>query len=91
MGGERERECITFSELKCKDVINVCNGACLGRVCDIELELCDCEWCLSAIILPGPARLFGIIRSEEELVISCRCIVKIGEDTILVEIPLHKE
>jgi len=86
MGGEG-RECITFSELKSKDVINVCNGACLGRVCDIELEECNCEYRLSAIILPGPARLFGLIRSDEELVISCQCINKIGDDVILVDLP----
>lgn len=86
VGGDK-RECITFSELRCKDVINVCNGACLGRVCDIELERCECEYHLSAIILPGPARLWGIIRSEEELVISCRCITKIGDDVILVDLP----
>ncbi|HWR23267.1 MAG TPA: YlmC/YmxH family sporulation protein [Feifaniaceae bacterium] len=80
--------CLSFTDLKCKDVINVCDGARLGRICDIELEVFDCsDVRLTAIVLPGPARFFGIIRSDEELVISCRCIKKIGDDVILVDLP----
>jgi sporulation protein YlmC with PRC-barrel domain len=45
---------------------------------------------MTAIILPGPCRFFGIIRSDDELVISCRCIVKIGDDVILVDLPPPK-
>ncbi len=86
MGGEHEH-CITFTELKCKDVINICDGARLGRVCDIEMDLCDCQGHVTAIIIPGPCKLFGILRSDEELVISYHCITKIGDDVILVDIP----
>ncbi len=84
-----DKEIITsFTDLKCKDVINICDGARLGRICDIELEICDCnDVRMVAIVLPGPCKFFGIIRSEEELVISCRCIKKIGDDVILVELP----
>ena len=87
VGHDKDRF-VSFSDLKCKDVINVCDGARLGRICDIELEICDCNDArMTAIILPGPCRFFGIIRSDEELVISCRCITKIGDDVILVDLP----
>ena len=90
MGHDKE-DCVSFTDLKCKEVINICDGAKLGHICDIELEICDCnDLRLTAIVLPGPCRFFGIIRSEEELVISCRCITKIGEDVILVDLPLKE-
>ena len=76
----------TFDDLRKKDVINVCDGACLGRICDIEIDVNDCEGRITAIVVPGVARFFGILRSEEELDIPYPCIRKIGEDVILVEI-----
>ncbi|MDR1620243.1 MAG: YlmC/YmxH family sporulation protein [Clostridiales bacterium] len=80
----------TFTDLRRKDVINVCDGVKLGRVCDLELDVDACPAQLVAIIVPGPARLFGIIRSEEELVVPYPCIQKIGDDVILVDIPPKK-
>ena len=71
-------------DLKCKEVINICDGARLGCICDLELD--PCSGCISAIIVPGPARLWGILRSDEELVIPYCKINKIGDDVILVEI-----
>jgi len=76
--------CTTFSALKHKEVINICDGARLGCICDLELD--PCSGCISAIIVPGPARLWGILRSDEELVIPYCKINKIGDDVILVEI-----
>lgn len=76
--------CTTFSELRRKDVINVFDGARLGHICDLELDDCDGRIC--AIVVPGPSRLWGILRSDEELVIPYCKINKIGDDVILVEI-----
>lgn len=42
-----------------------------------------------AILAPGPARLFGLLHSEEVLAIPFGNIKKFGEDVILVEID-HK-
>jgi transcriptional repressor NrdR len=50
------------------------------------MDLCDCQGHVTAIIIPGPCKLFGILRSDEELVISYHCITKIGDDVILVDI-----
>lgn len=73
----------TFSELRRKEIINVCDGARLGCVCDLELD--DCTGNISAIVVPGPARFFGLFRSGEELVIPYCRIQKIGDDVILVQ------
>lgn len=82
--------CTTFSELRCKEVINVCDGARLGRICDIELEICECDARLTAIIVPGPCKFFGLLRSDDELMISHQCIIKFGDDVILVDLPAPK-
>ncbi|MEG1523497.1 MAG: YlmC/YmxH family sporulation protein [Clostridia bacterium] len=74
----------TYGELRQKEVINVCDGARLGLVCDLELDIC--AGTVLAIIVPGPSRCFGLIHSSEELVIPFCKLKKIGEDVILVEI-----
>ncbi len=74
----------TFSELKHKEIINVCDGARLGCICDLELD--DCTGVISAIVVPGPARFMGLLKGSEELVIPYCRIQKIGGDVILVQI-----
>ena len=74
----------SYCELRRKEIINVCDGARLGPICDLEMDVGTGT--LLALIVPGPARLFGLLRSAEELVIPFGCIKKIGEGVILVEI-----
>ncbi|MDD3920023.1 MAG: YlmC/YmxH family sporulation protein [Eubacteriales bacterium] len=76
--------CTTFSELRRKEVINICDGARLGRICDLELD--DCDGTISAVIVPGESRFMGILKSNEELVIPYCKLKKIGDDVILVEL-----
>lgn len=76
--------CTTFCELRRKEVINICDGARLGNICDLEID--DCTGVINAIIVPGPCRMWGLLRSDEELVIPYCKINKIGDDVILVEI-----
>lgn len=71
-------------ELQEKEVINVCDGKCLGNVMDIELD--EESGCILAIIVPGPCKFFGILGHEFEYCIPWKCIVRIGSDIILVEI-----
>lgn len=78
--------CSTFTEFRHKEVINICDGARLGCVCDFEFD--SVTGCISSIIVPGRSRLFGILKSSEEIVIPYCKIVKIGEDVILVEAQL---
>ena len=74
----------TFSELSKKEVINICDGARLGHVCDMELDACSGT--ILSLVVPGQLRLFGLLRSEDACIIPFCRIKKIGEDVILVEI-----
>ncbi len=74
----------TFLELKCREVINLCDGRKLGCICDLEID--ECTGQIMSIIVPGESRFFGLIRSDEELVIPFYRIKKIGDDVILVEV-----
>lgn len=74
----------SYCELRRKEIINVCDGARYGPICDLELDVDNGT--LLSLVVPGPPRFFGLIRSVEELVIPFCCIKKIGEDVILVEI-----
>lgn len=78
--------CMLFSELREKEVINVSDGACLGHVIDAEFDRCDGR--LVSLVVPGRARCFGLVRASEDFFIPYCGIKKIGEDVILVEIPL---
>ena len=72
-----------------KQVINVCDGAVLGYVTDIEFDVCDGR--ITAIVVRGECGLLGN-RKGEDLVIPWDKIQKIGEDIILVsEIDLPRE
>ena len=74
----------TFSDLKCKEVINVCDGGRLGCVTDLELDLCTGT--ILSIVVPGEGRLLGLLRARDGLVIPFCRIQKIGEDVILVDL-----
>lgn len=75
-------------DLKQKEVINICDGARLGPVCDVEFDLCCGR--ITCIIVAGPCKLFGILGRENEFVIDICCIKQIGEDVILVEVNIEK-
>lgn len=42
-----------LATLKCKEVVNICDGCRLGYVCDVELDLISGR--IIALLLPGPA------------------------------------
>ena len=73
-----------LSELRCKEIINVCTGQRLGYVCDAEFEMPPGT--LRALIVPGPCRFFGLFGREPDFLIPMECITKIGTDIILVNI-----
>ncbi|MBQ7144407.1 MAG: YlmC/YmxH family sporulation protein [Oscillospiraceae bacterium] len=73
-----------FEELRCKEIINVNSGHRLGYVCDAEVELPS--GCVKALIVPGPARFFGLFGREPDFLIPMGCVKKLGRDIILVEI-----
>ena len=61
-----------FLELRQKDVINCNTGECLGFVLDLEFEIHT-----GKIICVGKNKVYKI---------PYKCIVRIGRDTILVDI-----
>ena len=70
-------------DLRCKEVINICDGCRLGYVGDVEV--CCPEGQVVAIVVYGPFRFFGLFGRGEEYYIPWECIQRIGDDIILVE------
>ena len=73
---------LSFNDLKCKEVINVCDGRRLGFVCNVEFEV-PCGQILS-ISVPGENKSFCFGRCEEIKIPWCN-IERIGEDTVIVK------
>lgn len=73
-----------FSELKCKDVINVKDCRKLGKVCDLEFD--ECRGCINKIMVPGGNKMLNFLRCEPDIVIPYKDICQIGPEVILVDI-----
>lgn len=76
-----------IAELRMKEVINVCDGARLGYVGDLEVDILCGR--VVALIVPGSCWFFGLFGRGEEYIIPWDAIDKIGDDIILVrwEVP----
>lgn len=75
------------TELCDKEVINLCDGRRLGYVSDVEVDTCD--GCLCAIIVPGSDKCSLFSSSKQDsIVIPWEKIDKIGDDIIIVNVPL---
>lgn len=77
-----------MSDLRRKEVINVCDGCRLGYASDLDLRLPEGQIC--AIIVYGPCRFFGLFGRGEEFYIPWDCIQKIGDDIILIDKPFQR-
>lgn len=71
-----------LSELCEKEIVNMKDGAILGRIGDLEIDASTA--CIKAMIVPGRLKCFGILGREENVVIPWDKIEIIGCDTILV-------
>ena len=69
-----------FTDLRCKEVINICDGCRLGYVGDVECQLPEGQ--MTALIVPGPFRFFGLFGRGEEYYIPWDCIRQVGDDII---------
>lgn len=76
------------TDMRCKEVINVKDGQRLGFISDVEVEIPEGQVC--ALIVPGPCRFFGLLGRKDDFVIPWRCIRRIGEDIVLVEMETEK-
>ena len=75
-----------FRELCAKEIVQLSNGACLGRADDLELEPETAH--VRALLLLGRPRLFGLLGRDESLTIPWQEIETIGTDAILVHTAL---
>ena len=75
-----------ITEMHDKEVINLSDGMRLGCVDDVEVDVKTAQ--LVSIVLYGRSRFLGLGGKEEDLVIGWRDIEVIGEDTILVRLPM---
>ena len=75
---------MTFSELKQKDVVNICDGRRLGKPIDLVFgETARIE----AIVVPLPGNLLSLLKQEKEgCILPWSRIMRIGDDVILVEV-----
>ena len=73
---------LTFRELCSKEVVQLKDGACLGRVDDVELDADTAR--IGSLLLLGRPRLFGLLGRDETLTIPWADIERIGLDAILV-------
>ena len=72
-----------FADFRCKEVINICDGCRLGYVGDVECRLPDGQ--LTALIVPGPYRFFGLFGRGEVLKKTGGSVLKIRD------LPYYKE
>ncbi len=77
-----------MSDLREKEVINICDGEKLGNVCDVEFEVKTGR--IQCLIIPGPCKVFGILGRDQEYIIPYQQIQRIGSDVILVEVEQEK-
>lgn len=71
----------TFSQLKQKDVINLGDGKNLGRVCDLSFRFPENN--ILGITVTGGK---GFKFTRQEVFIPIKCVEKIGEDAVLVNL-----
>lgn len=71
-----------IDDMRHKEVINIKNGMRLGNVCDLEIDTATAR--VSALIIYGKLRWFGLLGREDDIIIHWDDIKVIGDDTILV-------
>ena len=76
-------------EMRYKEVINICDGCRLGFVGDVEVLLPEGR--VTALIVPGPCRFFGLFGRGEEFYVPWECIKQIGDDIVLIDKPFPRQ
>jgi len=71
------------TDLRYKEVISVADGTRFGYVGDLELDVASGQ--VTALVIPGRRRLFGLLGREEDRLIPWEAVKRFGEDIILVE------
>lgn len=72
-----------IGELRYREIIDVSDGCRYGYPSDVMVELATGQ--VTALVVPGRPRLFGLLGREEDIVIPWAQVRQVGEDVILVE------
>ena len=80
---------MTFRELSKKEVVQVDEGECRGKIDDLVID--DKSARVEKLLMLGRPKLFGLLGRGESLVIDWDEIQKIGANAILVNTPLPEE
>ena len=72
-----------LSDLRYREVVNVSTGTRLGYVGDVVLDLKEGR--VAALIVPGPARFFGLLGRESDYVLPWSAVKQMGGDIILID------
>ena len=81
---------MSYSELKCKQVVNVVDGKCLGRIIDIVIDVHSCK--VLGLVVPNPScSSWSLFRRGKEVFIPFNAICKIGIDVILIELYVEND
>lgn len=75
---------ISYNELRCKEVVNVLNGARMGHVIDMIIDRNGKD--VLGVVVPGTRKLF---RANEDIFVPWNNIDKIGNDVILIALDVQ--
>lgn len=73
----------SLEELRTKEVIDLKTGERLGLIDDLRLNTETSE--VTALLIYGGYRFFGILGRERDTEIPCSAVKVIGRDTVLVD------
>ncbi len=76
-----------ISELGLKDIINLADGARLGPVRDVEIDLDTGR--VESLILAGGRKFFGLWRAGNDVAVPWEKVKKVGVDAVLVDIEVY--
>jgi len=75
-----------ISDLRTMRIVNMADGKILGRISDLVMEVS--RGYIKAIIMPGGSKLPFFWGGEREVEVPWENIKKIGQDVIIVDMPL---
>lgn len=73
-----------ISDLGLRDIVNLVDGAKLGPVKDVHIDLETGQ--VLSLVLSGNRKFFGLLSAGKDQVVPWEKVKKIGVDTVLVEV-----
>lgn len=75
---------LKISELREKEVINLYNGERLGYIYDFDIDLE--KGIITGVVIPSEGKVLSFFSKNHDIIIGWNKIIKIGSDTILVNL-----